>query len=38
VVTDDDRPGRFGWPVAIRPPGGAAGELLGFLGRVQSGT
>jgi uncharacterized protein (TIGR03086 family) len=33
VVTDDDRPGRFGTPVPVAPSRGAAGELLGLLGR-----
>lgn len=33
IVTEDDRPGRFGLPVAVCPPGGPAERLLAFLGR-----
>ncbi|TCO53522.1 uncharacterized protein (TIGR03086 family) [Actinocrispum wychmicini] len=33
IVTEDDRPGRFGPPVAVRAPGGPAELLLAFLGR-----
>jgi len=34
VVTEDDRPHRFAGAVPPAPGTGAAGELLGFLGRV----
>lgn len=33
LVTDADRPGRFGAPVRMQPSGGPADRLLAFLGR-----